>query len=145
MDRAWNHPCILKLTFSFCKDELPGQRVDRNPTDNELRFELGSRLFKAGQYRDAIHHLQMAKRSPNLRIRVMNQLGQCYERMGMTDLAAGQFKEAIGEFTGMDDTKKELVYNVALLYETLGNHAVAGVGDGARRLGVGEGTSNSIF
>lgn len=99
------------------------ERVDRNPTDNELRFELGSRLFKAGQYRDAIQHLQMAKRSPNLRIRVMNQLGQCYERMGMTDLAASQFEEAITELTGMDDTKKDLLYNLGLLYEKLGNHA----------------------
>jgi len=98
------------------------ERVDRNPTDNELRYELGSRLFKATQYREAIQHLQMAKRSPNLRIRVMNQLGQCYERMGMTDLAAGQFEEAISELTGMDDTKKDLLYNLGLLYEKLGNH-----------------------
>jgi tetratricopeptide (TPR) repeat protein len=99
------------------------ERVDRNPTDNELRYELGSRLFKAGQYRDAIQHLQMAKRSPNLRIKVMNQLGQCYDRMSMTDLAAGQFEEAIAELTGMDETKKELLYNLGLLYEKLGNHA----------------------
>ncbi len=99
------------------------ERVDRNPTDNELRFELGSRLFAAGQFREAIQHLQMAKRSPNLRIRVMNQLGQCYERMGMTDLAASQFEEAISELTGMDETKKELLYNLGLLYEKLDNHA----------------------
>lgn len=99
------------------------ERVDRNPTDNELRYELGSRLYQAGQYRDAIQHLQMAKRSPNLRIKVMNYLGQCYERMGMTDLAAGQFEEAIAELTNMDETKKELLYNIGLLYEKLGNHA----------------------
>ncbi|HRQ89446.1 MAG TPA: hypothetical protein PLA50_11650 [Bacteroidia bacterium] len=99
------------------------ERVDRNPTDNELRYELGSRLFQAGQYREAIQHLQMAKRSPNLRIKVMNQLGQCYERMGMTDLAAGQFEEAIAELTGMDDIKKDLLYNLGLLYEKMDNHA----------------------
>lgn len=98
------------------------ERVDRNPTDNELRYELGSRLFKADQFRDAIQHLQMAKRSPNLRIKVMNLLGQCYERMGMTDLAAGQFEEAISELTGMDETKKDLLYNLGLLYEKLGDH-----------------------
>ncbi len=99
------------------------ERVDRNPTDNELRYELGSRLFAAGQYRDAIQHLQMAKRSPNLRIKVMNQLGQCYDRMSMTDLAARQFEEAIAELTGMDETKKELLYNLGLLYEKLDDHA----------------------
>lgn len=97
------------------------ERVDRNPTDNELRYELGSRLFEAGEFREAIQHLQMAKRSPNLRIKVMNYLGQCYASMGMTDIAAGQFEEAISELTGMDDTKKDLLYNVGLLYEKLGN------------------------
>jgi len=97
------------------------ERVDRNPTDNELRYELGSRLFRAGQFREAIQHLQQAKRSPNLRIKVMNLLGQCYERMNMTDLAASQFEEAIAELQVMDETKKELLYNLGLLYEKLEN------------------------
>ncbi|MEM9282696.1 MAG: hypothetical protein AAGA96_12780 [Verrucomicrobiota bacterium] len=98
------------------------ERVERNPTDNELRYELGSRLFQASEYREAIQHLQQAKRSPNLRIKVMNMLGQCYERMNMTDLAAGQFEEAIAELQVMDETKKELLYNLGLLYEKLENH-----------------------
>lgn len=97
------------------------ERVERNPTDNELRFELGSRLYKAGEYREAIKHLQQAKRSPNLRIKVMNMLGQCYNHMNMTDLAATQYEEAIKEIQVMDDTKKELLYNLALLYEKLGD------------------------
>lgn len=97
------------------------ERVDRNPTDNELRFELGTRLYKAAKYREAIPHLQQAKRSPNLRIKVMNLLGQCYDHMNMTDLAASQFEEAIKEMKVMDDTKKELLYNLALLYEKMGN------------------------
>ena len=97
------------------------ERVDRNPTDNELRYELGSRLFRATQYREAIQHLQQAKRSPNLRIKVMSLLGQCYERMNITDLAASQFEEAITELQVMDETKKELLYNLGLLYERLEN------------------------
>jgi tetratricopeptide (TPR) repeat protein len=97
------------------------ERVDRNPTDNELRFELGSRLFDAAKYRDSIQHLQQAKRSPSLRIKVMNMLGQCYERMGMTDLAATQFEDAIKELTGMDEIKKDLLYNLGLLYHKLEN------------------------
>lgn len=98
------------------------ERVDRNPTDNELRFELGERLYRASKFREAISHLQQAKRSPSLRIKVMNMLGQCYDRMNMTDLAAGQFEEAITELQVMDDTKKELLYNLGLLYEKMENH-----------------------
>ncbi|MAS94971.1 MAG: hypothetical protein CMO55_17375 [Verrucomicrobiales bacterium] len=96
------------------------ERVDRNPTDNELRFELGSRLYRAEKYREAIAHLQQAKRSPNLRIKVMNMLGQCYDKMNMTDLAANQFKEAIDEMQVMDETKKDLLYNLGLLNEKMG-------------------------
>ena len=97
------------------------ERVDRNPTDNELRYELGSRLYRADKFRESISHLQQAKRSPSLRIKVMNMLGQCYERMNMTDLAANQFEEAITELQVMDDTKKELLYNLGLLYEKMEN------------------------
>ncbi|MDF1741970.1 MAG: hypothetical protein P1U86_22605 [Verrucomicrobiales bacterium] len=96
------------------------ERVDRNPTDNELRFELGERLYRAKKYREAIKHLQQAKRSPSLKIQVMNMLGQCYDQMNMTDLAAVQFKEAVAELPVMDAMKKELLYNMALLYEKLG-------------------------
>ncbi|MEM6278634.1 MAG: hypothetical protein AAF733_04090, partial [Verrucomicrobiota bacterium] len=98
------------------------ERVDRNPTDNELRFELGERFYRAEKFREAIAHLQQAKRSPSLRIKVMNMLGQCYDQMNMTDLAAGQFEEAIAELQVMDDTKKELLYNLGLLYEKMDNH-----------------------
>jgi tetratricopeptide (TPR) repeat protein len=97
------------------------ERVERNPTDNDLRYELGSRLYDNSDYREAIQHLQQAKRSPNLRIKVMNMLGQCYDRMNMSDLAASQFEEAIAEMQVMDNTKKELLYNVGLLYEKMGN------------------------
>jgi len=96
-------------------------RVDRNPTDPELRYELGQRLLEGDRHRDAIKHLQQAKTSPNLRIRVMNMLGQCYEKMSMTDLAIQQYEEAIKELQVMDDTKKELLYNIGLLHEKLGN------------------------
>ena len=47
-------------------------------------------------------------------------LGQCYDQMNMTDLAAVQFKEAVAELPVMDSMKKELLYNMGLLYEKLG-------------------------
>lgn len=96
-------------------------RVDRNPTDMALRFDYGSRLFDAHKFRDAIPQLQQAKRSPNLRIKAMLMLGKCYEQMNMNDLAAQQFEEAATEIPTMDDTKKDLLYNLGLLYEKMGN------------------------
>lgn len=124
------HPEIeeLKARADGLRREQSGQfidearaRVDRNPTDMQLRFELGERLFDAGQFREAVPELQKAKRSPSLRIRVMNMLGQCYAKMKMSDLAAQQFEEAVAELNAMDDTKKNLLYNLGLLYEEMGN------------------------
>ncbi|MCB1077573.1 MAG: hypothetical protein KDM64_07075, partial [Verrucomicrobiae bacterium] len=41
-------------------------------------------------------------------------------KLKMSDLAAQQFEEAVSEITGMDETKKELLYNIGLLYDEMG-------------------------
>jgi tetratricopeptide (TPR) repeat protein len=51
----------------------------------------------------------------------MNLLGHCYRELGMLDLAAKQLEEAAKEITTMDATKKEIVYNLGLVYEQMGD------------------------
>lgn len=110
----------LKRSLSSKLVEEAKERVERNPTDTQLRFDYGKHLFDAGYFREAIPQLQSAKKSPNLRIRAMNMLGQCMASLNMNDLAVGTFEEAAKEVPGMDDLKKELLYNAALLYEKMG-------------------------
>ena len=50
----------------------------------------------------------------------MNLLGICYRELGMLDLAMKQFKEAAKEILTMDGTKKEIVYNLGVVYEKMG-------------------------
>ena len=50
----------------------------------------------------------------------MNLLGMCYQRLGMFDLAAKQLEEAGREILSMDATKKEITYNLGLVYEQMG-------------------------
>jgi len=38
----------------------------------------------------------------------------------MTDLAAKTFADAVAEIPGMDATKKDLLYNLGLVYESMG-------------------------
>jgi len=95
-------------------------RVERNPTDPQLRFDYGQHLFNGEKFRDAIKHLQQAKNSPNLRLQTMLMLGKCYEKMNILDIAAQQFSEAAKEVPAMDDLKKDLLYNLGLLYERMG-------------------------
>jgi tetratricopeptide (TPR) repeat protein len=96
------------------------KRVERNPTDLQVRYELGERLVQAGQYTDAIPELQRARQNPNARLKAMNMLGQCYTEKGMLDLAVKQYKDAASEILAMDALKKEIVYKLGLVYERMG-------------------------
>jgi len=100
--------------------ELARKRVADNPTDLMLRYELGETLIKAGQHTDAIPELQRAKQNPNVRLRAMNLLGQCYVEKNMLDLAVKQFRDAAGETSVMDATKKEILYRLGLVLEKMG-------------------------
>ncbi|MFL6538039.1 MAG: tetratricopeptide repeat protein [Chthoniobacterales bacterium] len=96
-------------------------RVERNPTDLQLRFELGQHLMNVGRHREALPELQRARQNPNARLKAMNLLGRCYRQLGMLDLAANQLEEAAREIMSMDVTKKEIVYELGLVYQTMGD------------------------
>jgi tetratricopeptide (TPR) repeat protein len=85
-----------------------------------LRYELGEYLTNAGQYRDALPELQRAWQNPNARLKAMNLLGRCYRELGMFDLAVKQLEDAAKEMLTMDAVKKEIVYNLGLVYEQIG-------------------------
>ena len=96
------------------------KRMERNPTDLQLRFELGEHLVNAGRFREALPELQRARQNPNARLKAMNLLGRCYRDLGMLDLATKQLEEASREILAMDMMKKEIVYNLGLVYERMG-------------------------
>jgi predicted Zn-dependent protease len=96
------------------------RRSELNPADLQLRFELGEHLFHAGRFREALPELQQARQNPNARLKSMNLLGRCYRELGMLDLATQQFEEAAREIHSMDGMKKEILYNLGLVYELLG-------------------------
>ena len=97
------------------------ERVKRNPTDLQLRFELGENLFNARRFREAVPELQRARQNPHARLKAMNVLGCCYGELGMLDLAMKQLEEASREIGSMDEMKKEIVYNLGLVYERMGD------------------------
>jgi tetratricopeptide (TPR) repeat protein len=96
-------------------------RVDRNPTDKGIRFDLGQAYFNAGMYTEAIPELQQAKGNPHIRIKAMLLLGRCFERKNMNDLSKSAFMEANKELTIMDNTKKEVLYELAQVCEKMGD------------------------
>src|SRR5216110_44377 len=97
------------------------ERVARNPTDLQLRFELGEHLVSARRFREAVPELQRARQNPHARLKAMNLLGCCYGELGMLDLATKQLEDASKEILPMDAMKKEIVYNLGLIYERTGD------------------------
>ena len=93
--------------------------MERNPTDLQLRFELGERLLDSGNFNDAIPELQKARQNPNARLRAMSLLGRCFILKGMYDMAATQLETASAEMVAMDAVKKDTLYELALLYERM--------------------------
>lgn len=95
-------------------------RVERNPTDKGLRYELGQAYFGAEMYTEAIPELQQARSNPHIRTKAMLLLGRCFERKNMNDLAQNVLTEASKELVVMDNTKKEILYELALVSEKMG-------------------------
>jgi tetratricopeptide (TPR) repeat protein len=96
------------------------KQLERNPTDLQLRFELGEHLVNAQRFREAVPELQRARQNPNARLKAMNLLGVCYRELGMLDLAMKQFEDAAKEIMTMDPMKKEIVYNLGIVHEKMG-------------------------
>ena len=97
------------------------RRVDQNPTDPQLRFELGSALYNSGDFSAAIPHLQQATRNPHIRTKVLLLLGRTFKAKGMFDLSIKQLSDALADLHAMDNTKKEVLYEKGIIHEEMGD------------------------
>jgi tetratricopeptide (TPR) repeat protein len=95
------------------------KRVERFPTDLQIRFELGQLYFQMGKITEAMKEFQKAQGNPHRRIQALSYLGQCFARRGINDLAATTLQDAIKEKAVFDDEKKELVYLLGCVYEKM--------------------------
>jgi tetratricopeptide (TPR) repeat protein len=101
------------------------RRVEQNPTDPQLRYELGTALYNAGDFSAAIPHLQQATRNPHIRTRVLLTLARCFRSKNMFDLAIKTLSDALADLHAMDALKKEVLYEKGLIHEEMGDKASA--------------------
>ncbi len=106
-----------KLNFQVteCKE-----RVEKYPTDLAVRYEMGQLYFQTGKITEAIQEFQKAQQNPHKRLLAMNYLAQCYAKRKMFDLAARTLQSAIKEKPVFDEEKKDLVYNLGCVLESMG-------------------------
>jgi len=101
------------------------QRVEKYPTDLAIRFELGQLLFEAGKISEAMGEFQKAQQNPNKRIQAMSYLAQCFAKRGINESAVRTLQNAIKEKPAFDDEKKDLIYNLGCVLETMGKKSEA--------------------
>lgn len=104
----------------FIFDNLQ-ERVTRYPNDLGLRYDWGVALFENDYFNEAIQQFQMAQRSPQHRTNSLYYLGLCFKQKKQYDLAAEQLESAAAGLAAMDDTKKEIVYELGAIAEALGD------------------------
>ncbi|MEO0017382.1 MAG: hypothetical protein RLZZ522_665 [Verrucomicrobiota bacterium] len=97
------------------------RRVDQNPTDPQLRYELGSALYHSGDFSGAIPQLQQATRSPHIRTKVLLMLARSFRAKNMFDLSIKTLSDAIADLHSMDNTKKEVLYEKGMIHQEMGD------------------------
>jgi tetratricopeptide (TPR) repeat protein len=105
----------VEFQINECK-----KRVERFPTDLAIRFEMGVLYFQAGKISEAIQEFQKSQSNPNKKIASMNYLAQCFAKRKMFDLAAKNLQSAIKEKPAFDEEKKDLIYNLGTVLESMG-------------------------
>jgi tetratricopeptide (TPR) repeat protein len=101
------------------------ERVTRYPNDLGLRFEFGLALFNRQEINEAIQQFQMAQRNPAERVKALYYIGQCFRDKKQYDMAIDQLSKAASEIQGMTDLRKDITYDLALVYEQTGDKTKA--------------------
>ena len=96
------------------------RNVERYPNDYLARYNLGSLLRETGQTDAAIAQFQQAQKGPQVRVAALVGLGRCFKTKRLFDLAVTQFNTAKTDLSTMDDTKKEVIYELGTCYELMG-------------------------
>ena len=96
------------------------RRAEMNPTDLQIRFELGELHLRAGRLGEAIAELQKAQNNPNRRVAAMSLLAQAFARRGMNDLAARKLQDALKGKQIFDEEAKDLHYQLGCVFDTMG-------------------------
>jgi len=94
--------------------------VERYPNDFPARYALGALLLETGQTDAAIAQFQQAQKGPQVRVSSLVGLGRCFKAKKLFDLAVAQLNTAKHDLNTMDDTKKEVIYELGLCYELMG-------------------------
>ena len=97
------------------------ERVRRYPNDLQFRYELGVLLFQNSRLNEAIQEFQLSQRNPQRRTRSLYYLAMCFKAKHQYDIALEQLEKAASEINIMDETKKDIIYEIGTTHELMGH------------------------
>jgi tetratricopeptide (TPR) repeat protein len=96
--------------------DVYAKRCERSPDNGEFRYELGVRLKRASQFKEAIKNLQQARTDSMRKASVHLELGECFQYIKQYKLALANYDEAIKHCSEKDpDTLKKALYRGGVL------------------------------
>jgi tetratricopeptide (TPR) repeat protein len=106
--------------------EVYAARVARTPADTRTQFELGLRLKRAGQHREAIKPFQAARGDSRRAAETQIHLGECFQHIDQFKLAASSYEAAVkasesSSGTVSEETRKLALYRAGVLALGLGD------------------------
>jgi len=99
------------------------RRVERNPTDLGLRYQLGASLLDLGQLDAAIAELQQGVKDPRKKGEALFRLGSAFRKKQLPELAMGQYEKALLAVSG--SLQKEVLYEMGSLCQEQGKREEA--------------------
>ena len=99
--------------------------VARYPNDLQFHYDLGVLFYERGMITEAIEAFQLAQRNPQRRTRALYYMALCFKSKHQYDIALEQLEKAAEELSMMDDTKMDIVYEMGLLHDAMGQTAKA--------------------
>ena len=95
------------------------ERARTYPNDLHIRYDLGVALLDREDYNGAIQQFQRSQRNPRYRTESLYCMGMCFKAKTQYDLAIEQLDSAASEIVGMNKLKKDIYYELGLVYEDL--------------------------
>ncbi len=116
----------LRSDLNRLELEIYQKRCQRYPDRLRLRYDLGVRLRRAGNYLEAVKAYDEARKDESCEVAASLEMGECWQKLKQYSKAMKCYELAIQQSTELDgDRQKMSLYRGAILAQALKNVAQA--------------------
>ena len=77
------------------------------------------KLYENNYMNEAIQQFQLSQRNPKFRAKSLYYLALCFKNKKQLDMSVEQLKKAVSEMSTLDDTKKDVLYELGCILEEM--------------------------